>query len=103
MLDDVGPVVADVLTEKPTDDGVVGLDSTMAALNPIPADHDQIGPYVIPGMFAHVMEGEAPNVPADDTLPPLEVQVAQQECVAYARNRLGIDQAPRHPQPSQPP
>jgi len=92
MLDDVGAVVADVLAEEGTGNRIVGLDAAVVALDTISAEHYQIGSDIIPGMFEHVVKREAPDGSAQGAVPPLEVQVAQQDRVPNAGSWLGVDQ-----------
>lgn len=61
MGNDVGTLGEDVPTELEELGGGVGLEEPVATTDTIPADHDQIPAYVIPGMLADVVEGQRPR------------------------------------------
>ena len=56
VLEDVRPLIADVLPQQTADNAVSCFNSTVAAADSVAAEHNQVSPHVIFRMFAHVVK-----------------------------------------------
>ena len=76
VLDEVVPLEADVVAELLHDRGLAGLHTSVAALDAVAAEHDQVRPHVVSKTLTNVVETQPAHRHAERTLIPLAMKLA---------------------------